>query len=460
MLGRQVRQALQVYTTHATFWVWVASWLLYHVLFSLVRTVESRELFVVALIDGLLGFEIGQTLATQFSSPRARLLPGFAAAHLIAAGGLVAAAVSTHALLVWFAHGPMFSAIALTVGAIGGVILVTVNMGLAKYGSWLLLPLILLSLWAAETGWFSVVLVDPWFHGVLGCVGLIAMVAAVSRLVNMSEDSPGYSFIADGSDWNAELTATEDQPCRERAREAASYPHGRTIRDVAVTMLFRSVLHTGRWRRFMLFQIAYTTPILSALVTMAIVFLYLFVLRNNVRNHGEPLPRFMLCFLPFCSAMAATWKVWSMRHYYLPWEFLLPVGRREFIREMDLENTVEMTLAAAGHCLVILALVLFSAPRPPLAFVSAWLALIACQYLVGYNLLFWISGFSSSCLAAIALGIACFALSAVSMAMLGTTTPSAYWHGGTITVLVVSALSAFGLNRLARRRWCQVDFGS
>ncbi|MDY0168098.1 MAG: hypothetical protein RBS80_16235 [Thermoguttaceae bacterium] len=467
MLGRQVQQALRVYTTHGTFWAWVIFWLVGHVVFSLGTTHESWELVMVAPLNAVLGLEIGRTLAAQFSRPGARLLPAFAKAHLVAAGGLVFLAASTHALLVGFAGGPVPGAIALTVGTLTMGVLVAVYKGRVKHGSRLLQGLSSLGIAVFVLFWLLLDIAmlerlgtDPLLQALIGCFGIVAMVAIASRLVNLSEDSPGYLSLADGSDWDVDLTAPLDHQIRGQAREVAFASKSAILHDSVFFVAFFGLPRPGRWRRIVLRQLAHGASSLSLLSAQAVLLLLFLCLgwiagRSDfvIGSHFVYYPS----MAPFAVAMIVAWSAWPVRVDHLAWESLLPIDREAFASDMAIANRLEMTTAAVGHCLVILALAALMTPRPPVALVSVWLALIVAQYLVGYNLLFWINSFGSSCVAMLLMGIACFVLPGVTTVALVHTTPATPWHAGTVAPLVAALIASIGLHRLAVRRWCRMD---
>ena len=466
MLGRQVQQALRVYTTHGTFWLWVFVWFLWHVLLLLAYFLTSEAQIVVLIVpmSAMLGFEIGQTLAAQFANPRARLLPEFARAHLIAAGGLVTAAVGAVLLSACLLRVPVLGALGLSIVAFGLAILVAVNKGPMNYGAWVVLGTMLLLPWVFGLPWFHVLFTDPGFHAALGGIGLVAMVGAASWLVSLCEDSPGYSAISSGLDWDADQDQATDQQRRQQAREAAVFSERATLRDALLSMAFRWMPGPGRWRRIMLRQVAQPTPILTLLLIQA-VFLLLILWRGSGGGSLDIIDHFHNSAMPFGVAIIVAWRPWPIRLDHLAWESLLPLARKDLVRELAFTNRLEASAAAAGHCVLIAASAALAADREmPFGFMSAWLALIAVQYMVGYHLMFWLNSFGPSCLVVIVMGIACLALPGAITALLTGVTiatlnnaAAVYWHAGTAAGLMLAILASIGLHRLAVRRWCQID---
>ena len=101
MTANQLRQVLRTYTTHWLCWVTVLLWLVLHVQLPSASEKALDYIVWMSLMANLtLGMGIGLMLKLQFANPRARLLPGFRVAHLVAAGAIVGAAIAIEAVLV------------------------------------------------------------------------------------------------------------------------------------------------------------------------------------------------------------------------------------------------------------------------------------------------------------------------------------------------------------------------
>ncbi len=103
MTANQLRQALRTYTTRGRFWLIVTAWLSAHaplLFWSRHRAELPVILFLTQLASVGLGGMMGLMLKLQFSSSRARLLPGFRASHLIAAGVIAGAFMVFEAVLI------------------------------------------------------------------------------------------------------------------------------------------------------------------------------------------------------------------------------------------------------------------------------------------------------------------------------------------------------------------------
>ncbi len=471
MLGKQIQQVLLVYATHMTFWVWVLVFAVGHVgTFLVMDSGGASALGFLAIVQGMIGYEIGRTLAVQFADPRARLTPGFAKAHLLAAGGLAVFALSA-VLLIGIVHrAPIYREISLSVAAMGLAILIPVNKGRIEHGSRLLHALWLLGI---AIGLFLLlvlpVLCDRMLAAAIssmplpiaaGCLGLVAFIASCFRLVTLCEDSPGYLAMIDGSDWDTEIAPSKDHQSIRRATDMASHSQRSSLHDFALEIMLRGQCGLRPWRRLILLQIAHGTPFLKVL-SMCAIFLCIACAMTATTGHrglSDQQELFYLALLPLAFTTIASAKSWTMRRDWLSWDFLLPACRKAFVRDMAISNYLEMAVAAASHCLVILAFVMFADSQPSAGFVMEWLTLTITQYMVVYALIFWIYSFGSSCLTIIIMGLACLVLPAITTAMLGSPTSPGHWHAGTMIVLTLSVLSAFGLDRLARRRWRQIDF--
>ncbi|MDZ7619633.1 MAG: hypothetical protein U1E05_21755 [Patescibacteria group bacterium] len=468
MLGRQVVQALRVYFTHMTFWVWVGLFAVWH--FGTLQMPLGGELGLGFLVfaHAAFAYEIGRTLAAQFADPRARLFPGFAKAHLMAAGALVAASLSMIVLIGIVRRAPLLGGLSLCFAATGVAILIPVGKGLTEHrsflarGAWSLgiLGVVLMALVGYLDSLLSPSVTDYRLNLLLGCTGLAAIVAASVRLARLSEDSPGYYAMADGSDWDTEVTATGDEQTKERAKQAAYRPNAGSFSDRMFSIVLRRLPKSGRMRHLLLFHLASRPPYFAFLITMGIIALWLLFGHGRGWNPGESLragERLVLCAVPLCFAIASVSKAAVRRRGFLSFEWLLPLDRIGFVREMDLANTIRMLVAAATHFLLLSAVILVRGIDIHFGVGSAWLAVILSQYMVGYKLVFLVSSFGPSCLGEIVLVIAALGLSGATTAILGYTTTEVPWHFGTVMAVVVSALAALGLHRLGCCRWRHID---
>jgi hypothetical protein len=128
-MGKKLCQVLRMYiNTRFDSWMIAAFWLLIHGM--IIRSYgptsswssEMRPQLLESAVKGLVmvtffvGVAVVSLLKLQFANPRARLLPGFAAPHLIVAGAIIAAAVAGSTLAItWAGHASGFAVAALVV---------------------------------------------------------------------------------------------------------------------------------------------------------------------------------------------------------------------------------------------------------------------------------------------------------------------------------------------------------
>ena len=195
-MGSKLRQVLRMYiNTRWQSWMLAVFWLV--MLGEMILMcgpasywpskwrVQLLEIGVRALVMPTfwLGLAVASLLKLQFANPRARLLPGFAAPHLIVAGATIAAAVagSTWAI-VWTSAAPGPAVAALVVVEMTAAVCLAYLGCAGVFVLWLILVVITLG----DGGRFvaALILEDNPVITVTGlCVGLalLAAVACVSR---------------------------------------------------------------------------------------------------------------------------------------------------------------------------------------------------------------------------------------------------------------------------------------
>ncbi|HBO44811.1 MAG TPA: hypothetical protein DD670_12950 [Planctomycetaceae bacterium] len=390
-------------------------------------------------------------------------MPEFSTAHLLIAGGFVAIAVSTDVTLALLCEASALRVFAMSIGAIGLSILGTLNFGRMKRVSTLLWVALIVLFCAVPNPDESLLLkrlvADPLFQATFGCLGLAAMVAAGRQLIRLSEDSPGYDALDDGVDWDRPIGYPTSRRQQELTKKAASFPPNRTRRDILFNLAFRHMPRPGRWRRAVLRQVVEGAVVLWVLPMQTLVLLMFLWTGNKGSDLLHDGDRFLVCFVPFLVAIGLSSNSWTIRRDHLARESLLPVGRKDFVRDMARATAFEMWVAAAGHCLVIVAaLALFASEMPNAGFIGAWLALTVAQYFVGFSLMSWLNAYSPSCGSVVAMGVVCFAMPGMTAAVLAGANQGDSLFGGTVTLLGVAAIAAISFGRLAWYEWRQIDF--
>ena len=204
MTANQLCQVLRTYTTLCRSWMAVLLWLLIHVMLWGPRLWSSEplselllEIMCIPLMGSVaLGTIMGRMLKLQFVNPRARLLPGFRAAHLVVAGAIVGAAIAIQAVLVPPGGGAVEPLALLSLTLLAIVAAAWIAYLMSPVGRGLIMALVFASIFAQPqyiTGLIQALNDSPIVCLGIACVGLAAMAALGVRLWMLSEEMPEYS---------------------------------------------------------------------------------------------------------------------------------------------------------------------------------------------------------------------------------------------------------------------------
>jgi len=287
----------------------------------------------------------------QFADPRARLLPDFWRAHVAAAGAaaLVLAVLLPAALSAWIG-----------LHSIGLVAVMACWFGLIFWGvllqsgllCWMFAIVVFAGiLWGKDvTGQLCSGYFEPQAAGILG-LGLVTTLLGGLRLVRLNEDMPEYHLrfqtgwagrgqTAGGAQmpsqgWRARLQASQMAGLTRHAQRAAASPWSRVCR-------WQVGMMTG-W---------------SVLWIIGILFLYLvffdFIVKTQVGNYKPP-PMIAMPVMMFTIMSAAmVWgALWRRRTQTLPYEFLLPVDRAAYLKQVGLAAALNQFQLWIILCVVV-----------------------------------------------------------------------------------------------------------
>jgi hypothetical protein len=464
MRANQLRQVVRMYTTHWVFWVAAASWLgmqLALLGWPSVPPVErlSHNMTSPLMGDLFLGIMMGAMLKLQFANPRARLLPGFAAAHLVVAGTIVASAMAIKVVLVSPLAGAGEQLALLSLAVIPIVVATWTVHLMSSAGFFLLFGLIIAKVVAGQyVAELIQLLIDrPIVPLGITCVGLAALAALDVRLWALHEEMREYPLqIPDR--WNLMSRAGNRDRRRLETQVFARASFQGWLRDVEFRFVVRGGASISPWRRVMLRQLSSGFSCLSVMVAVFTMMPPLLYVQSWQRNPVDAHGVFLLSFIPLLMALSMLGGVWLQRWPHLARESLLPLGRRDFVRDVALSMACDMAAAAAAHCaMLVVGLELLWPQGPSHGLLLPWVALTVAQYVVGYCVVFWLLSFRHFWGFVLPVAVANAILASLVAAALSV--KGEFWSPVNLALATLVTALAVGwlLCRLAFRRWCRID---
>jgi hypothetical protein len=461
-MDSRLHAVFRTYTTRLMFWVLAGVWLVLH---AVMLSGHGRPLAVAPFLvsNAAVGVMLGLQVKSQFANPRARLLPHFAATHLLAAGAIVIAAVLLDAwLLVWVKPVSRPTAAAFALALIAGVAWCWYSQ--EPVSSWLFAILVIAGCAAPQfvVGPIQQVLSGgyPVLSAGLACFGIAVLGVLAVRLRGLHEEMPEYSRRVPESAWD--FTSRGAQ--RDRRRLEAEVIARATTAGRWYDLRFRLLLHwagaSGLWRRLLLRQLAGGfSGILLALFEVAIVFYLLWL------GHGTPGASpgrssvVLLSFFPMMMAMSMVGGVRMRQQPYLAHESLYPLGRAEFVRDLMREGACQTGIAAAGHCAGIVAgFAFFEVHGPVTVFMIPFLVLVVAQYAVVGCVMLWLASFRSFW--GFVLGIELASMASAVPVLAAFYAGEAFWSPARATMAIAAtAAVVILLHRITFRRWCGLELG-
>ncbi len=470
MTVNQLRQVARTYTTQWSCWVTAFFWLLMHgmLLGSVARrwtevpvAEQLRDIMGPPLMASLwLGLMIGMMLKLQFANPRARLLPGFGAAHFFVAAAIVSVATAIEAFLVpvWAGTAALLAVLSVTFLAIVGTVWIAYLM--RPIGFYLLIVLILVHSFARQyvTGLIQVLIDDPTVSLGIACVGLAALAALGVRLWMLCEEMPEYSRQSSVR-WDFTSRAGSR---RLRRLEAQAITRGGLqawVLDTPFGLVLRGNSAAGTWRRLLFRQLAGGFSSLSAMISVFAVVACVLWIQSWSQPATEAGEVVFLSFMPVQLVLSMVGGMWLRCWPFLARESLWPVGRRDFVRDLARSLACDLAPAAAVHCaMIVVCLELFSPQGALPGHHLRWIGLTAAQYAVAYCLLFWL--ISTRRFWVLLVGTLSISILSSALVIAGLFAARAFWSPVIVAAaFVVIALGVGLLYRVAFRRWCYVDLG-
>jgi hypothetical protein len=466
-MANRLRAVFRTYTSRRSVWLLVGFWLLMHVAMVFGRGRGSEPpagtLPIFLLANATLGLMLGLLVKTQFANPRARLLPHFAAAHLLAAGTIVVAAVLLDACLLVWAYsisGPAAAAFALALIAGNAWCFCRADPVSSR-----LFGILIIAVSAAPQHFAGPIQAGlsgdhPIVSAGMACFGIAILTILGVRLRGLHEEMPDYSRQIPDSIWD--LTSRGAQRDRRRF-EAEVIARAKTtgwLYDARFRLLLRWASTSGPIRRLLLRQLGSGTPgVFLALAQVGLVFYLLWLRPGTPGDSLEMGYAVLLSFFPVMIAMSMVGGVGLRRWPHLARESLYPLGRADFVRDLIRNSAYETGIVAAGHCAGIVAgLALFQLRAPVMAFLVPFLLLIVAQYALVGCFTLWLVSFRSFWVFILGTELA-IALSAGLVAA-AIFAGEAFWSPVRVAMAIaLTAAAVVSLYRLTFRRWCQLDLG-
>ena len=471
MTANQLRQALRTHTTLWLSWMTVLLWLLIHVLLWGPRLWSSEPLSELLLdimwttltASVALGTMMGWMLKLQFANPRARLLPGFRAAHLVVAGAIVGAAIAIQAVLVPPGGGAVepLALLSLSLLAIVAAAWIAYLMSLVGFCLFIIITLLFARIFAPQhiTGLIQALNDSPIVCLGIACVGLAAMAALGVRLWTLSEEKPKYSRQVPVF-WDFTSRAGNRNRRRWEALAIARSGTHVWLRDVQFRLVLRRNMAMGPLRRLLLRQLAGGFAGLPLMTITFVSMLSLLLRQSWLQKPVDADGVFFLAFFPQYVVFCMLGAVWLRRRSFLAPESLRPLGRRDFVRDLARSMACDIAGPAAVHCAMIFIWLKLVWPQvAPPGLLLPWLALTVAQYVVAYCLLFWLVSLRRPLVQFLGISVANAISAALVMAALFFAAEGFWSPVNVAAAIIATALAMALLYQLAFRRWCRLDLG-
>ncbi len=446
-MDNQLLQVFKTYATRRLFWAAVVAAILMHGLTisgnsgwphlpareQLVRQLTTYFL-LPSIVNILLGMMVAGHLRMQFANPRARLMPHFAAAHLLVAAAILTIGVAANAWLFW-------------------------NQGCSRY-AWPILCYVVLATGVAVWGSH----VSGSKSGPLMCLSLImANGMAISRVIPLAIAGNALVFWGLAGIGLVALAALGTRLVLFHEKDGQAMVHiwigWFWFHDLKFRLIHRSIDTMGPLRRMLLRELCGGPSSVSIALGISIFWLVLFSLMSYWLGYDVPNPDTSFWpFFWFYFAILLVFGTASQRRPHLMRESLFPQRRVEFFRDIARRIGCAMSILAIGYyATVVIISVLTGKQFDALTtHTMVHFGMIAAQYLLGTSLLFGLLVFRRRLLGF--LGVVVYAILSSIVVAGATYAWQWFWSPMHLAVAMLAAAAmAYGLYRLALRRWLRTD---
>ncbi|MEN6407121.1 MAG: hypothetical protein ABFC77_11695 [Thermoguttaceae bacterium] len=392
----------------------------------------------------------------QFVDARASLMPGFRRVHAeVAMVAILLAAIFFPAVLAWL----------IGLRSIGLTALAVLLFGATLW--WALNP----SGWAGLlVGGMALVCFTPLLQGAFGqlisgrfeaqawllfALGVSITLSGFWRLVRMNEDSPGYSLRLQT------MGAARDQMTGRPMDGGWMLP--RRWRDRSEERQMARLTHdarcaaTSRWSRACRWQVGMNSgwSILTSLLFVLVFLAY----GMWIANAKDPVLFVVMIYLCFFTAAGAWGPLWRRRTHSMAYEMLLPVSRRDYVKQVAMAAAVQQFQLWLYSGVVLVACFLFFVQKPSVSLIVAGWFISALAQIWMFGLAAWFFQYRSPRLVIWGMLLASYPL-IVPMRMYFTPEPGMVAYRP-ILLALIGLLTLLGvlLTWWAYRRWLVADVG-
>ncbi len=454
----QLHQVFRTYYTRRIYWIYTYSIIPWLFLLSghYIKITNTFDYMVqVFFINMMPGIIVGMQIKVQYANPRARLLPGFNAAHLIIPAIIITAAML---LDVWIANVcgvPYFTLAAYALFLIAAASWNAYNIR-GDY-NFLFVGFLFASMFMPKYFVAPILTGGILVSMAVFCIGLFALAALGLRVVKLSEEMPEYSKVVPGSKWDVMSRGARSDWGKFEAQMIAHSRIKAWLQDIMFLLVFRNKTALNPPRRFLLRQLAtgFSGVFIGIILFMSIPVFLRFTRLLSMSTREAPVTSFfmmMLWYVFFTLIVSNNSGSWSRRWQYLIRESLFPISRTDFARELVRIGMFDTATVAVGILAgTIIGLAVFQPERLISGATPLYIAMIIAQiFMVGSATLCMVSyrkfvDYIFGCL-----GIAILSLILIFLFVFGN------WLLSSISIVATAAGIIF-FPRLAFHRWCNVD---
>ena len=455
----QLAQVFRTYYTRLYCWYCFGSWLfiMMVVLLGTSRDPVANSHFVLLFFvfaNWCVGIVVASQIKYHFANPSARLLPGFAVAHMIVAGAIVGSAVVIESVTI--AHACSVSFFALAGFSLLVLACIVLHFYFVRAASAILFVALAIALiYVPEYLAAPIIYGSPLVSAASFCIGLGLIVLLGMRLVTLNEEMPEYS--RQPSPCQSDITPRPAGRGQRRAQSQITV-NGYYWRDLLFRLVFHRLPAWGPLRRFLLFQVAFGFAGLYVPLFVALLYCLSFLEKPRTPAvHGtidvtptfDPLSFAVLIFSIFLLQSAILCGLWLTRWPYLARESLLPRTRGTFVRDLLRSSFFDVLLVSIGLSTVSTYLLHTARPQEFLPIFSVSLI----QYVLMGSMMFFLLSCRDSLLLVV---IGMLLTDILSTTLLSSAVYSSGWIGSA-ALSVASFVIIAGFCGLAFWRWSNVD---
>ena len=411
---------------------------------------------------------LGMHLKLQFAAPRSQMVPGFAKAHLIVAGGLIASASGSLALAAWSASSSsLFAILALELAFFAW------SLWMAQLNTLLMLFGLILG-----AGWFvfgvdastqaqMALLFLPSSANAASVVLLLAALAALTglavRLTRFREEMSEYGMVVSfDMIWDLASRSSNRQRQRIEANAISKSVFNAWIMDTQFDFAIRHLPKKWLPRAVLLLHVTHGFAILWMIPAFVGVFWLFGTVISGFCNASNGLtnvaPIFLTSIIPMM-CLSAIMGQWLQHWRWYAGELLRPQSRQRYVTSLLCTMGLDGLIAVSVPLILVLFLPIRGFTTATLTSAETFLLCsthITAHLAISMALMAWLTSYRSIWLATLAIGFST-GLNAGLTDL--SSTLGADWLPVTLpSVLLGSLIIAGCILRVARNRWNTLEF--